>query len=57
MADKNRTKVAIVIPTYNEQENIQEVLEKILSLAIAWDPALVIVDDDSPDGTGAPSIH
>ncbi len=52
MAGVNRTRIAIVIPTYNEKENIKELLERILSLAIAWDPALIIVDDDSPDGTG-----
>lgn len=52
MAGENKIKVAIVIPTYNERENIKELLERILSLSLEWDPALVIVDDDSPDGTG-----
>jgi len=52
MAGENRTKVAIVIPTYNEKENIQELLERILAIPLPWDPALIIVDDDSPDGTG-----
>lgn len=52
MAREHRTRVAIVIPTYNEKENIEELLERILTLAIAWEPALVIIDDDSPDGTG-----
>lgn len=52
MAIENRTKVAIIIPTYNEKENIQEFLELILSLDLGWNLALIIVDDDSPDGTG-----
>ncbi len=52
MAFKKTTRVAIVIPTYNERENIEELLDQILSLNIDWDPLLVIVDDDSPDGTG-----
>ncbi|NUN95203.1 MAG: polyprenol monophosphomannose synthase, partial [Candidatus Omnitrophica bacterium] len=38
-----------VIPTYNEAENIPELLRRILTL----DPLLrvIVVDDDSPDGT------
>lgn len=38
----------VVIPTYNERENIQEVLPQILA---AVDCHVVVVDDDSPDGT------
>lgn len=41
---------AIVIPTYNERENIRELVRKILSLKL--NTFIVIVDDNSPDGTG-----
>lgn len=43
-------KTLVIIPTYNERENI----EKIVPLAIEKDPSIhvLIVDDNSPDGTG-----
>jgi dolichol-phosphate mannosyltransferase len=41
----------VIIPTYNEQENISAMLEKVLSLPVKFD--ILIVDDGSPDGTGA----
>ena len=42
----------IVIPTYNERENLPTLVEQILNLPIT-DAELLIVDDNSPDGTGA----
>jgi dolichol-phosphate mannosyltransferase len=41
----------IVIPTYNERENLPPLIDKLFSLPIA-DLELLIVDDNSPDGTG-----
>jgi len=41
----------IVIPTYNEAENLPAISAELLNLNIA-DLQLLIVDDDSPDGTG-----
>ena len=43
-------RVLVVIPTYDEREN----LSRIVPLAIAQHPALdiLVVDDNSPDGTG-----
>ena len=41
----------VIIPTYNEIENIQAIIEKVLSLEPVFD--LLIVDDDSPDGTAS----
>ena len=41
----------IIVPTYNEVENIQPFLHQVLSLTPPEVEALV-VDDDSPDGTG-----
>ena len=43
--------LVIVIPTYNERENIQDLLQKILNLGLEYDVSLIVVDDDSPDGT------
>jgi len=41
----------IVIPTYNERDNIQVLVEEIL--ALGTNPLqVIIVDDNSPDGTG-----
>jgi dolichol-phosphate mannosyltransferase len=43
-------KTLVIIPTYNESENI----EKIVPLVTEKDPSIhvLIVDDNSPDGTG-----
>lgn len=41
-------KSAVVVPTYNESDNIGILAQEILSLPVQ----LVIVDDNSPDGTG-----
>jgi dolichol-phosphate mannosyltransferase len=41
----------VVIPTYNEKENIERLLRNIISLQRAFD--ILVVDDNSPDGTGA----
>jgi len=39
----------VIIPTYNEKENIQAILSEILALEPDFD--VLIVDDNSPDGT------
>lgn len=47
----SQPEIAIVIPTFNEKENVQEVirrLDRVLSRH-AWE--VIFVDDDSPDGT------
>ena len=43
-------KISIVIPTYNELENIQCVIARLLDLSPDID--ILVVDDGSPDGTG-----
>ena len=40
----------IIVPTYNEKENIEELIG--LVLALRPDIEMLIVDDNSPDGTG-----
>jgi dolichol-phosphate mannosyltransferase len=39
----------VVIPTYNEIENIEAIIRKVFSLPVSFD--VLIVDDGSPDGT------
>ena len=39
----------VIIPTYNEKENIEKMVRKVFSLSKDFD--LLIVDDGSPDGT------
>jgi dolichol-phosphate mannosyltransferase len=46
-----KPKVAVMIPTYNERENIGGLIQDILSLPIGGPLAVLVVDDDSPDGT------
>ena len=41
----------VIIPTYNEKENIQQMIRKVMSLDKKFH--LLIIDDGSPDGTGA----
>lgn len=39
----------VIIPTYNEKENIEKIIRKVFSLNQAFD--VLIIDDGSPDGT------
>jgi dolichol-phosphate mannosyltransferase len=41
----------VIIPTYNERENIQELLDRLM--ALPYDLHVLIVDDNSPDGTAS----
>lgn len=43
------TDVLVIIPTYNEKENIQLIIEAVFSLSTAFH--VLVVDDNSPDGT------
>lgn len=40
----------VIIPTYNERENIADVVAYVIGLSPAFD--VLVVDDNSPDGTG-----
>jgi dolichol-phosphate mannosyltransferase len=44
-------KVMVVIPTYNEADNLRALIGELLALALAG-LEILIVDDNSPDGTG-----
>jgi len=40
----------VIIPTYNEEENIEKIIDSIKSLEVGFD--ILVIDDNSPDGTG-----
>ncbi len=57
-------KTLVVVPTYNERENLLPLAQRLLALPVPVD--MLVVDDNSPDGTGKladelaakhPSIH
>ena len=48
--EARKAKVVIVVPTYNEKDNIEKMVFSILE--VLPDAYIVIVDDNSPDGTG-----
>ena len=41
----------VIIPTFNEKENILEMIQAVMNLSGGYE--LLIIDDGSPDGTGA----
>jgi dolichol-phosphate mannosyltransferase len=41
----------VIVPTYNERDNLRPLVERLLALPMQVE--LLIVDDNSPDGTGA----
>ncbi len=45
------TKSVVIIPTYDEIENIERILRNVFALQRPFD--ILVVDDGSPDGTGA----
>lgn len=47
MSDKK----VVIIPTYNEKENIENIIRKVFSLEGGYD--ILIIDDGSPDGTAS----
>jgi dolichol-phosphate mannosyltransferase len=48
--DDAAPRVTVVVPTYNERPNLEELAARVL--ALGPDYALLVVDDGSPDGTG-----
>jgi dolichol-phosphate mannosyltransferase len=45
--------ISVVVPTLNERDNIVEVIDSVAKAleGVAWE--IIVVDDDSPDGTAA----
>ena len=48
---ENRVSVSVVLPSYNEIENIGPLIEKICKELADYDYEIIVVDDDSPDKT------
>lgn len=44
-------KVSVVVPTYNERENVVPMVRSILSAMSGRETEVIVVDDDSPDET------
>lgn len=42
--------IRVIVPTYNEKENIADLVTQLLALSI--NAQVIVVDDNSPDGTG-----
>lgn len=40
----------VIVPTYNERENLPPLMQRLLALSVSVD--VLVVDDNSPDGTG-----
>jgi len=52
MNGPHKQKAVVMIPTYNERENIEDLITEILALDVDMDLSVVVADDNSPDGTG-----
>ena len=46
-----KERLSVILPTYNERENIPPLLKELLSLDQPYELEVLIVDDDSKDGT------
>ena len=44
--------ISIILPTYNERDCIYDLVESIENVMEAYEYELLVVDDNSPDGTG-----
>ena len=44
-------KVSVILPTYNEAENVGPLVREVLTSLADYDPEVLVIDDDSPDGT------
>jgi dolichol-phosphate mannosyltransferase len=54
MVKVSRAKLSIVLPTYNESQNIVKMLDSIAQMVSPYSAAgaeIIVVDDNSPDGT------
>ena len=47
--------IVVVIPTFNERENLQTLVPRVLALGAEY--RIIVVDDNSPDGTGDVADH
>ena len=50
-SERNIVDSVVIIPTYNEKENVAAIIEAVFGLPREFD--VLIIDDNSPDGTAA----
>jgi dolichol-phosphate mannosyltransferase len=51
MTDSTTGRITVVVPTYNEKDNLPKLVEQLLALPLEG-LRILVVDDNSPDGTG-----
>lgn len=51
MSELEKSDSVVLIPTYNEKENIKLIIQAVLSLEHQFD--ILVIDDNSPDGTAS----
>jgi dolichol-phosphate mannosyltransferase len=49
--DESRVELSLIAPTYNEKENIIPLVERVHKALSTYNYELIVVDDNSPDGT------
>jgi hypothetical protein len=52
LPERFRNRIAVLVPAYNEAENIGHVLDRIPTQVCGRETAVLVVDDGSRDGTG-----
>src|SRR5262245_42090215 len=51
LGDDVQPEVSVILPTYNERENILPLIARLENVLRDWYLEIVVVDDNSPDGT------
>ncbi|RPJ13035.1 MAG: glycosyltransferase, partial [Desulfobacteraceae bacterium] len=51
--------ISVILPTYNEAENIKVIVPKIFSVLkeSSLEGEIIVIDDNSPDGTAAVAME
>lgn len=49
----NKLELAVIVPVFNERDNIAPILERLATVLTGINYEIIFVDDDSPDGTSA----
>src|SRR4051812_26649844 len=53
LATQPAPEIGIIVPTFNERDNLPLLVERIARALAGFDWEIVVVDDDSRDGTSA----